>query len=372
MAVKVQNFGKIKPVAPNRKQVSNTSTPSASQNTGLFEKFLSSLKGNSTTQVTKGAQKAESSHFQNRPTTATINNYGRNKPTASKTGQTTAKAGHSAAKAGQTSAPQNVNNMAASALISLAAVSSGSNRLNNYYSMGSGMSKLAAMQPRMNAAEGSAGAQGIGKLSAKFESGEKGPDVIGYDSSGGTSYGTFQISSKAGTMRQFIDYLSDNAPELAQRFKTAGPANTGSRSGKMPELWKKVATENPTRFSKLQTDFIEQTHYTPALKEVTERTGVDISQSSRALKEVLWSTAVQHGPNGAAKIFTKAINKAKGKNGGIQAAHLINSVYSMRAGQFGSSSPELRASLQNRFRQEGKIALAMLSEPFQNSDSMRV
>jgi len=366
MAVKVQNFGKMKPAATNRKQKAPAATTTgASQNPGLFEKFLGSLKGNNGTHAAKGTHKHESSPFQNRPTTSSINNFGRTRSSSPKTAQTTANTAHN-------STPQNVNNMAASALISLAAVSSGSNRLNNCYSMGSGAAKLASMQQRAGTPDNSAGTQGIGRLSARFESGEKGPDVIGYDSSGGTSYGTFQISSRAGTMRQFIDYLSDNAPELAQRFKAAGPANTGSRGGKMPDLWKKVAAENPVRFSKLQTDFIEQTHYTPALKEVTERTGVDISQSSRALKEVLWSTAVQHGPNGAAKIFTKAINKAKGKNGSLQAAQLINSVYSMRAGQFGSSSPELRASLQNRFRQEGKIALAMLSEPFQNSDSMRV
>lgn len=359
MAVKLHDFGKIKTAATNHKPVSNKPAQKAEQNTGLFEKFLNSLRGKSTTNTTKSdASKAENSRFQNRPTTSMINNYGRNKSNAAKTGQT--------------STPQNVNNMAASALISLAAVSSGANRINNFYSMGNGVAKFASMQPRMSSIESSTGAQGIGRLSARFESGEKGPDVIGYDSSGGTSYGTFQISSRAGTMRQFIDYLSDNAPDLAQRFKTAGPANTGSRRGKMPDLWKKVANEDPMRFSKLQTDFIEQTHYQPAMKEIEGRTGVDISQSSRALKEVLWSTAVQHGPNGAAKIFTKAINKSKSRNGQIQAAQLINSVYHMRAGQFGSSSPELRASLQNRFRQEGRIALAMLSEPFQNSDSVRV
>ena len=165
------------------------------------------------------------------------------------------------------------------------------------------------------------------------------PGVVGYDYNGGTSYGTYQISSRAGTMKHFMDYLSERAPDLAGKLKAAGSANTGSASGKMPEVWKNMAAADPVRFSKLQYDFIEKTHYLPALQEISERTGLDISKAPRALQEVLWSTAVQHGPNGAAKIFTKAIGRAQAKNGGVKLDQLIGSVYAMRAGQFGSSGP---------------------------------
>jgi len=213
--------------------------------------------------------------------------------------------------------------------------------------------------------------QGIGSLSAYFESGEKGADAIGFDHKGGTSYGTFQISSKAGTMDRFVDYLSEHAPSWAQKLKAAGPANTGGRSGGMPDAWRKIAAEDPTGFSKVQSDFIEKTHYSPAVEEIAERTGVDIAQYPKAIKEVLWSTAVQHGPNGAAKIFTKAIGKSQ-SNGGIQMPQLIKSVYSMRAGQFGSSSSDIRSSVLDRFRHEGRVALAMLSDPFQQPDGVRV
>jgi hypothetical protein len=273
---------------------------------------------------------------------------------------------------------QNVNNLAASSLLSLSAITSGANRINGFYSKGGGfagrgiapLSSLSSVTANIQGK--SKPVQGIGNLSAYFESGEKGPDAIGYDSKGGTSYGTFQISSKAGTMQHFVDYLSERAPSWAQKLKAAGQANTGGRSGKMPDAWKKIAAEDPTGFSRMQYDFIEKTHYQPAAEEIAERTGVNIAQYPKAVQEVLWSTAVQHGPNGAAKIFSKAIGRSQAPNGGIEKAQLIKSVYSMRAGQFGSSSSDIRASVQNRFKREGRIALAMLSDPFQQPDGVRV
>ncbi len=182
--------------------------------------------------------------------------------------------------------------------------------------------------------------QEIGALSAHFESGEKGPGVVGYDYNGGTSYGTYQISSRAGTMKLFIDYLSEQAPDLADKLKAAGPANTGSRSR---ENARSLEKDNSRKilcgFRNSSTILSRKAIILPALKEISERTGLDISKSPRALQEVLWSTAVQHGPNGAAKIFTKAIRRAQTKNGGVKMAQLIGSVYDMRAGQFGSSQP---------------------------------
>jgi hypothetical protein len=173
-------------------------------------------------------------------------------------------------------------------------------------------------------------------------------------------------------MNHFIDYMSEQAPDLAGKLKAAGAANTGSTSGKMPEVWKKIAATDPVRFSKLQFDFIEKSHYVPALQEISQRTGLDVSKAPRALQEVLWSTAVQHGPNGAAKLFTKAIGRAQAKNGGVKLDQLIGSVYDLRAGQFGSSGGGVQAAARHRFREEGRLALAMLSNPFLNPEGVKV
>ena len=213
---------------------------------------------------------------------------------------------------------------------------------------------------------------GVGSLAAKFESGSEGIAAIGYDRKGGTSYGKYQISSRAGTMGAFINYLDEKAPELAKRLRAAGPANTGARSGKMPNEWKKIAAEDPARFEKLQGDFIRTSHFEPAMQSIAQSTGLGFNDMPAALQEVLFSTAVQHGPFGAVRIFNQALNnvgvnklQATGKNvtesfkrAGRQ---LIKQVYALRAGQFMSSTAGVRAAVRNRLSQEMNEALQMLA-----------
>ncbi len=219
------------------------------------------------------------------------------------------------------------------------------------------------------------GGSGLGSLAALFESGEKGVAAIGFDRTGGTSYGKFQISSRAGTMNRFLNFLSERDPALADRLRRSGPANTGSTQGRMPAEWAKIATEMPERFEGLQTEFIKKDHYQPAREKILERTGVDIETAKPALREALFSTAVQHGASGAARIFNQAIDKFLGK-GGAQAVAapgaksfeqaLVSEVYSKRQNQFGGSTEAVRASVRGRLRQEKDMVLAMLDKQGMN------
>ena len=204
-----------------------------------------------------------------------------------------------------------------------------------------------------------------GTLSSQFESGEAGIAAIGYDSHGGTSYGKYQISSKAGSMDHFIKFLRSESPAYAKRLAAAGEANTGSKSGAMPNEWKKIAKENPALFEDLQERFIHDSHYKPALQAVSQRTGLSGEHMSPALQEVLWSTAVQHGPNGAARIFSRAmagLDENVAKNPGTEAFEkaMIENVYAARSTQFGSSTQRVQNAVQNRLEQEKGLALAMV------------
>ncbi len=269
----------------------------------------------------------------------------------------------------QASSTNSVNTMAASALIALHAISSARGCLERFcrhsIQPSGGLSppgsSAAGVEQTNGGAAGAQPGTELGYLAGLFESGEGGPGTIGYDPRGGTSYGTFQISSKAGTMKLFIDYLSQNAPDLARKLEAAGPANTGCRAGAMPRVWKELAANQPVRFEKLQSDFIAQNLYQPTVKEISDRTGLDVSKAPKALQEVLWSTAVQHGSKGAANIFIKAIGTLKGQSDQGGMARLIDTVYNMRAGRFTSSGPGIRAAAVNRFKMEGRMALAMLS-----------
>lgn len=218
------------------------------------------------------------------------------------------------------------------------------------------------------------GKNGLGTLAAQFESGRDGIAAIGYDRGGGTSYGKYQIASKVGSMDAFIDYLETAAPDVAKKLNAAGPSNTGSRTGKMPTVWKDIAAAEPERFEELQEQFIQASHYIPALGAISKATGIDPGDMPAAMHEVIFSTAVQHGPGGASRIFSRAFNQAgeaveKQSASGVNVATskalgeaLIKSVYNIRSGQFTASSASVRGAVQNRLRTEMNMALTMLRE----------
>jgi len=199
-----------------------------------------------------------------------------------------------------------------------------------------------------------------GELSAMFESGGKGIDAVGYDRRGGTSYGKYQISSRAGSMKRFIRFLREKAPDLAQRLAKSGPSNTGKRWGAMPRQWKRIAAEKPELFEKLQDEFIRKTNYLPALAGVQTESELQGKELSPVLKEVLWSTSVQHGANGAARIFKQALNRAKRKGGQDFDKKLIEEVYNTRKQNFGRASRRVRNAVKQRLAREKEMALAML------------
>lgn len=201
---------------------------------------------------------------------------------------------------------------------------------------------------------------GLGRLSARFESGGEGIAAIGYDRTGGTSYGKYQIASRVGSMNSFLTFLDGEAPDIAQRLRKAGPANTGGRRGGMPDAWRAIAREQPERFEALQEAFIRESHYKPAMEAIVKRTGLEADTLSAAMREVIWSTAVQHGPAGAARIFDRADELSGKPTDPAYERKLISNVYKLRAGQFGSSTEAVQAAVQNRFRQEKNLALNML------------
>ena len=200
-----------------------------------------------------------------------------------------------------------------------------------------------------------------GNLSAKFESGSKGVAAIGYDRVGGTSYGKYQIASKTGTMDKFIQFLKEKAPEIANKLLGSGPADTGSKKGEMPDIWKQLADADPSGFEKLQHDFIQGSHYDPAAKMILEKTGIDMNSLPAPVREVLWSTSVQHGPTGASRLIAKAIDKlaANAESKGFP-SDLVKEIYGERKGQFSSSTERVQKSVANRFNQEQNMVLSML------------
>lgn len=183
-------------------------------------------------------------------------------------------------------------------------------------------------------------------FSAEYESGTAGSNAIGYDKNGGTSYGKFQISSNAGTFDSWIKWLDKNGHQnVAGILKEGGPANTGSRSGKMPAIWSGLVKDGLIT-DEMQQAFIEDTHYNPALEKLSPELQEAVRRDAD-LNRALFSTAVQHGSGAAADMFQKNWDKSEGN-----ADAFLDALYASRAKKFGSSPEEIQASVQNRLMRE--------------------
>lgn len=200
----------------------------------------------------------------------------------------------------------------------------------------------------------------LGSLSARFESGTHGVFAIGYDIKGGTSYGKYQISSRKGAMREFLQYLKYRAPSWAMRLKESGPSNTGGVYGGMPREWKRIAKESPGLFETLQDDFIHNKYYSPTLRAIRVKAGIDLEDHPKIVQEVLWSTAVLHGPTGGAGIFIRASQRARLKRGSHTAEALLNEVFRERERKLIRCPIQHRSALRARLRQEKNLAMAQL------------
>jgi hypothetical protein len=203
-------------------------------------------------------------------------------------------------------------------------------------------------------AAGGAAGTGLGSLAARYESGGKGSEAVGYDSTGGTSFGKYQIATKTGTMDQFMKFLQKDNPEAYERLMAAGPADSG-KDGKFAQEWKSLAKDG--KLGDSEHKFIKATHYDKAMTGLGDATLQEMISKSGALQEVMWSTSVQHGAGGAKKIFESAFQK------GMSEEELIKAVYASRAKKFGSSTTQVQASVQARFVDEQSRALAMVGAP---------
>lgn len=228
---------------------------------------------------------------------------------------------------------------------------------------------MASVLPLAKGAKGVPAGTPPGHLAARFESGPEGAACVGHTPSAGTSYGVFQIASGTPTYSNFLRYLKERAPDLHSRLAGRGPADTGGVSGAVPDEWRRIASEHGKRFERLQYDFIMATHYRPALSGIYVRTGLDVSALSPATREVLLSTAVQHGPGGAMEIFRDSLAAIRDKVvEERQLVHfekaLIEEVYSRRLSAWGTRPLAGRGAMAVRYVKEKSQALGLLDRHY--------
>ena len=204
----------------------------------------------------------------------------------------------------------------------------------------------------------------LGTLSGKAES-NNGKNIFNNcnaDKTGGCSYGTYQIETKKGTMKDYLNYLNQNPTyqDFYNSLQKAGGYN-GALSGTdiFKGKWKELS--NNSDFLKSQHDFIIASKLNPALKLVKDIKGLDFDKRSPVLKDVLFSTATQHGQGGASDVFHNALGDDVSN---LTDEEIINKIYDEReynSGYFSGSSEEYRKNMKkNRFPQERTKALELL------------
>ncbi len=154
-----------------------------------------------------------------------------------------------------------------------------------------------------------AGGEHLGYLSANGESSGN-PGVVsgGQGDPGGKSYGAFQFSSKNNVPTEFVTWLAANNPNVHARLQRAYNADGKDYGPAFDAEWQKIAAENPDAFLNLQYAFTKQKYYDPAVAAIKNETGFDFNDKSYALKNVLWSRAVQHGTENVVNVIKMLLN----------------------------------------------------------------
>lgn len=141
----------------------------------------------------------------------------------------------------------------------------------------------------------------LGSTSAKHESGGRGPATVssGRGDRGGASYGTYQLSSRMGTLQEYL-----NQSRYKEQFEGLSPATSG-----FDAKWRELASNDPD-FGSEQHEFIQRTHYQVQVSRL-KGDGIDLSERGRAVQDALWSTSVQFGPGSS--LIRRSLDESFGK-----------------------------------------------------------
>lgn len=221
------------------------------------------------------------------------------------------------------------------------------------------MFRLAALVVPLSASLLGAAEPALGKLSEKYESGGRGPGTVstGKGDPGGVSYGTYQLASKVGRADDFVKKYYPN------EFK-------GLKGGseEFTKAWKALAEKDPKALHANEHAYIKETHYDPQARKLQKELELDVAKRSAALRDVVWSVAVQHGPNSGLIVTAVTPLLKNAKLADVTDESIIRAVYAERGRKdadgklvyFKRVSDDWIPGLTKRFESEQKDALEML------------
>ena len=122
----------------------------------------------------------------------------------------------------------------------------------------------------------------IGALSEKYES-KGNPGIIGWDSTGGWSYGKYQLAANTGSLNEFHAWLAQTHPDLDSQLQAAGGA-AGGRAGTdaYKAAWAQVMGTQAG--GNAQSEYTALTYFGPANRRIIGSTGLDTTTRARTVK----------------------------------------------------------------------------------------
>lgn len=207
----------------------------------------------------------------------------------------------------------------------------------------------------------------LGTLSGLYESnnGKKLWNNGNSDKTGGWSYGTYQIATQNGTMNDYLKYLQQHP--AYQRFyyslQRAGGNDTAITGDvQFKNTWADLSKNSD--FLQSQQDFMVAKKLDPTLRRISDIKGLDLEDRSPVIRDVLYSTAAQHGEGGAAHVMHRSF----GNNTDISTLsdeEIINQIYNERSDvnhHFKSSPQDIKDGVKKRFQNERRKALELLKQ----------
>ena len=183
----------------------------------------------------------------------------------------------------------------------------------------------------------------VGAITGQFETGKYGSkaafsvDTIstGKNDRGGISYGRHQLSSKSGTMADFLK--SDEGKPFKEHFGNHTPG-----SAKFNAAYKKLAAEKPDEFDKAQHDFLTRTHYTPFMKAAA-RLGYTVEDPR--IQEAVFGGGVQFRNN-----MRSILNKA---------SHSVGKSVEDQVMAIADAKQQHAPTIKNRYQPEAQAILGI-------------
>lgn len=147
----------------------------------------------------------------------------------------------------------------------------------------------------------------LGYISAREESnGDPGALGLNPNDKGGASFGVWQLSSKMGSVDEFLSFIKNKNEEIYSQLSEAKKQDNNKFEDNFISKWKEIAKNNYDVFYELQRLFIKHNHFDAFIKSAKKNNlNINYLLDYNSTSNMIWSTCVQHGPEGTIKIFKK-------------------------------------------------------------------